>query len=470
MQISRNAPCPCGSGKKYKQCCLTALDTLVHESEPKSHDGAVSKVLAWLFTHHRKGMQVALDRLLAQLLSPQEIKSLAKLDGQTLTSVDINLTEWLLAHGSIEVKGAQRKIVDYVLSEDGISPTLLTPEQRLWITQLSLQALRLYDVTELIPGVQMTLCDAMDLKASPLVVREHSGTRSLEPGMRLGCRIMKVQDHLELSGCAYPFSGMAMGSVTPVYEAYLEEFSDEAQQAKEIELSLIIACQWLKQFVAPMPMPQIVDAQTGDPVLFITDHYRVFNWKILTEQLAKEVNIQGDIDNGWSRLQEFLGGQIRPIASIEPNLPKNQLSVFYKTKNYADQGRIWFENLSGNAVKFLLQEITDPIALAPKQKKQTQKMGKNKKNSAKLIDAISPKELTQIMEKAIGQIYLNWADKPLPALENKTPRQAIATTAGLERVKGLIRSYEAGEEMQAEQQEREPVSYTFLWKLLGLER
>ena len=22
QKISRNAPCPCGSGKKYKQCCL----------------------------------------------------------------------------------------------------------------------------------------------------------------------------------------------------------------------------------------------------------------------------------------------------------------------------------------------------------------------------------------------------------------------------------------------------------------
>lgn len=23
MKISRNAPCPCGSGKKYKKCCLS---------------------------------------------------------------------------------------------------------------------------------------------------------------------------------------------------------------------------------------------------------------------------------------------------------------------------------------------------------------------------------------------------------------------------------------------------------------
>jgi len=26
-KVSRNDPCPCGSGKKYKRCCLSAADT-----------------------------------------------------------------------------------------------------------------------------------------------------------------------------------------------------------------------------------------------------------------------------------------------------------------------------------------------------------------------------------------------------------------------------------------------------------
>lgn len=49
------------------------------------------------------------------------------------------------------------------------------------------------------------------------------------------------------------------------------------------------------------------------------------------------------------------------------------------------------------------------------------------------------------------------------ALSEKTPRQAIKTPAGLERVKGLLRSYEAGEKQQAAEQVRREVSYEFLW-------
>jgi hypothetical protein len=37
MKIGRNAPCPCGSGKKYKKCCGTdsASGTMAAESEPR---------------------------------------------------------------------------------------------------------------------------------------------------------------------------------------------------------------------------------------------------------------------------------------------------------------------------------------------------------------------------------------------------------------------------------------------------
>ena len=34
MSVSRNDPCPCGSGKKYKKCCLTAPATGLAQPAP----------------------------------------------------------------------------------------------------------------------------------------------------------------------------------------------------------------------------------------------------------------------------------------------------------------------------------------------------------------------------------------------------------------------------------------------------
>ena len=58
----------------------------------------------------------------------------------------------------------------------------------------------------------------------------------------------------------------------------------------------------------------------------------------------------------------------------------------------------------------------------------------------------------------------------MPLLDNKTPREAMKTPARLERVKGLLRTYEAREAAMARADGREPVSYQFLWDALGIER
>ena len=83
---------------------------------------------------------------------------------------------------------------------------------------------------------------------------------------------------------------------------------------------------------------------------------------------------------------------------------------------------------------------------------------------------VDPQSVALAVETAIRRTYANWADEPIPALDNKTPRQAIQTATGLERVKGLLRSYETGEQVQASQQGRPQVSYDFLWEAVGITR
>jgi hypothetical protein len=74
--------------------------------------------------------------------------------------------------------------------------------------------------------------------------------------------------------------------------------------------------------------------------------------------------------------------------------------------------------------------------------------------------------MAEVIETAIRRAYANWADEPIQVLDGNTPSQAIKTPAGLERVKGLLRGYEASEKQQAEQQGRE-IAYAILWDVLG---
>jgi hypothetical protein len=122
----------------------------------------------------------------------------------------VNAGEWLHARGEMLVKGQMRSINEYLLGRDG---PYLTPGQQRWIAQLRECPLCLYRVTDVRVGEGLTLVDALDVNAQPVVVQERSGSRSAQPGMLMGARVMHLEEHNELSGAIYPFARLREESV-----------------------------------------------------------------------------------------------------------------------------------------------------------------------------------------------------------------------------------------------------------------
>ncbi len=459
MKLSRNDPCSCGSGKKYKHCCLQ-LAVVQTSTSPftKPHDGAIAKSINWLKTHQRKGWQVAFDNLMHELLIEEDREALSQLDSESAGGIDINLTEWLLAEGSIQIQGAKRQIADYLIGPFGPS---FTPGQRNWIQQLAQRPLRLYRITDVKTGEQMTLCDVLNEAAEPVVVIERSGSQSARPGMMMGARVMLVQDHHELSGAVYPFSIIAGQDTVSRLQEVADEFGHLPDLAQELAWTLMSS--WLQQYVAPMSMPDMIDSYSGDPMVSITDYYNVNDWQALAQVLQNCPDLEGNKVDGWSRLLECDDGLTRPILSINLGKKPNQVQVFYRTQNYANQGRIWLEDLAGSCLSILTRRVADPQSMMQQSKRSKSKMAKQS-----AVPNIDPQEFSKLIEGVIRKTYANWCDESIPALSNKTPRQAIQTSAGLERVKGLLRSYQAGEKEQAKEQGRPEVSYDFLWIALGI--
>lgn len=459
-----NERCPCGSGKKYKHCCqregasLSAFEAPPADIKPQA--GGVEKAVEWLVNRHRKGWQVSFQRLRDDMLSPTDLEKLGQLDDETLSAVQVNLTEWLLAEGEIQTQGSHRRISDYLTGPSGPS---WTAGQRDWLQQLGQRPLRLYNVTDVVAGEGMTLCDTLNGDAAPMVVHERSGSQGLEPGMYLGCRVMRVGDHFELSGAVYPFSSLHGPAVADRLRATAEKFGDLPGVAQK--QGLVLMSSWLQQFVAPPPMPTLIDQHSGEPLVPITDHYRVLDWDALTRSLQACADVEGDRHEGWSRIIDCDDGQTRPLAHINPGKKRDQIEIFYKTQTYADQGRAWFDGLTGGSVAFLTRKVVSPESMM----RQNKKPGASVSKGMSLPD-IDPQELAQAMAELVQRSYAHWADECIPVLNNKTPRQAIQTAAGLERVKGLLRSYESSEKAQAAQQGRREISYDFLWKSIAVSR
>lgn len=437
---------------------------------PRDHEDAARVAISWLAERHRKGWRNAFEDLLDHW-RPEGPEDGWQLDEDGMTMVSINAGEWLIARGQIHARGGLREINSYLLGRDG---PYLTPGQRAWITQLRERPLRLYRVTDVRPGEGLTLVDELDAQAEPQAVRERSGSQSARPGMLMGARIMQVGDagdgHLELSGAIYPFGKLRETQVlTQVREvlvgaATLTLHADTLRDLAETE----IARAWMAQWFEPAPLPQIRDAATGDPMLLVTDHYRVHDAVALAAALAAQPDVSGDARQGWHRETRGGDAQLRSLVAINPGREADRIEVFCRTKRLADEGRAWFEALAGSAVRHLTREITDPAGSLARADGAGDVDAPT--SAASPTSALPPEVLAQALEHVIRRHYARWCDEAIPALGGLTPRQAIVTPAGLERVKGLLREYEDGEQRQSAAQGRPAVSYQFLWDALGISR
>lgn len=319
--LGRNNPCPCGSGLKYKRCCWQK--EFAPAPEVKDHDGAIARALTWLNERHRKAFRAAFEELLDESCTAEERRAFSSLDEETLAGIDLNLTEWLLAEGEMLVKGVRQRISACLLGAGG---PLFTVGQRDWLLQLSERPLRLYDATDVVPGVQITLCDALVVDSDPVVVRECSGSQTLQVGTQAGFRIMQVREHHELSGAAYPFSMLAgSGVLATLREA---QANLRAEPALPKVLGLTIISGWLRQYLAPPPIPALMDAHSGEPIRLITDHYEVRDWTALEQALANSQEVQGDKKDGWVRLRDCDDGHPRRLL---PSMTKSAQESFSTT-------------------------------------------------------------------------------------------------------------------------------------------
>ena len=307
-------------------------------------------------------------------------------------------------------------------------------------------------------------------------MREIRGSRSAKPGMLMGARIMEVatgagiDGHRELSGAIYPFSKLAEAAVLAqarqvmAGSAGLNFHSGNQRDLLELE----IARAWLDQWFAPASLPQIQDASTGDPLLLVTDHYRVLDAAALAASLSSQPDVSGDAQQGWNRMIEGADGAQRSRSTINPGRSTDRVELFHRTQRLADVGRAWFEGVAGAAVQHLTREITDPAGQFARAGGGDK--GLTPRSSATGTPDLPPEVIAQAIEQVLHRHYANWADETIPALDGRTPRQAITTPAGLERVKGLMREYEEGERQQFAAQGRPAVSYQFLWDALGISR
>ena len=168
-KVGRNDPCPCGSGKKYKKCCLNRLTT----DPAKSHVILVNRLLEWVLGQpDSKG---EFERFSRECVRDGPLTEI-EFDGLT----DAFVFEHKLPDG--------RTPFEHFLASTSISPDEIYAYQELGSGPFSM-----FEVLEVYEGLRLKLKDMICDKE--YTVKENRGTYQIEPGNIMVCRLGRYNSH-----------------------------------------------------------------------------------------------------------------------------------------------------------------------------------------------------------------------------------------------------------------------------------
>jgi len=416
----------------------------------------------------RRGLEV---EFLAAL---EEFESAAVDDGRPLAGSDneyykMQALEWALAEGVTEIDGREVRLRDLVL-EAGI---VLEADQRLWLERATEEPLTLWKIVGVSPGEGLELQDLLDEGAETVWTAERSGSRRLRRTEVIAARLARWNGGWEIAAL-YSIPDHEVLRLVSHLEDEVGAGGADPRQARRV--GRLIRDYWVRLFTRRQPIPDIVDSG-GDPIELTTDHWQVMDEVELKRRLAAEPDVVGTRERGWSRLQDPGAETSRTLLALNPGKRPDRLEVFARTRKLADEGRRWLEGVAGRSLRYLTREIVDPMS---KRVLGGEASGGRSMavESFRIGDQtppgpegeIPPDLKSRLIEKLYRQQYAGMADRSIPALGDKTPRQALRERGGERRVRLWLEGFERTEGRMAEDDGREPVDLGFLWQEIGLAR
>jgi hypothetical protein len=463
MKIGRNDPCPCGSGRKYKQCCLSRESAVAPESDALA---ARRKAREWLQTRlgERRLGELTQDYLdvLLDYHSGHDVfaRFVDRLDDVERATLQAGINDWVLCEARHERHGDATRGIDWALHAGDLP---LTPPQRTYLEALAAAPLRLYEVVEVEPERGLHLRDLLQPDQPVPFVHEVAATRSAEPGLILGARLLALDGRHQLGGAVYPLSRLGALEILDNLEAppHLPADADQHAQTPAARLPAAIRDTWLiDRMLPPESRAQPVPAQT-----FVEDRYEISDRAALESALAACPTMEPDDEgDGWSHWPEPDSDEphyaLRPPLDDDGKPMPGMLAVKALQQEVTDAARKHFEALAGAAVRFHERKTTHLDAFDAARVPQA---GADDTDADRSAEA-----RTAQAQQRYRDAYAGWADAPLPILGNRAPRALLADAAGRARVRLLLALYDETEAELARAARRGAASFDFLRAELGL--
>jgi hypothetical protein len=449
-KVGRNAPCPCGSGKKYKKCCL-------------SKDDAARKSARAPATLHELDQRLVeqMMRFGTTRFGDAWLRAAEDFDDHE-ASAEL-FAPWAVYHFAVEGK----PLVHWFVDSQGRS---LSGTERQWLEAQQASWLSVWEVTAVEPGKRITLEDLLTGEAR--TVEEVSGSKTL---VSRDAFLGRVVDHGGLSVLcgSHPRPlppAEAAEVVRRVRGRLRRKRAIPRDRLREEKIGRYMIARWeeaVEGLDERRRIPPRLENTDGEALLLTVDHFEFepSRREQVEKGLASLEGVEAPEPGGRHRTYVFTrppdmanrDWDKKVVGSVEVFGSKLRLET--NSVERADSLRQRLESACGDSIRHLAREHSDAFSLLAHSEESP--------DPGEQPSEIPPAEANNLIREYKEKHYADWADQPLPALEGRTPREAVRTKAGRGSVDLLLKDCENHE---ARTPEGQRFDFSGLRRDLGLER
>ena len=408
--VSRNANCPCGSGRKYKHCCLVREEAAAREAR---FELAVSRrIQDWAGEQFHDEIEAALEGF---------VGARRRMENDDITI----FTEWFHNDRDLAVGGTP--------SERYAARLDLPPDERAAASRIAAARLGLHRVLTVEPGISLTLEDVV--RGSRVAVRSsHVSREAVRWDILLG-RVMTGEQ---------PTLWGPTRSFAPCEE---EELLAELDRLARLDGEIVDGRSRLRAFrTHALELMRFRPASwtaeptfftiEGDPVAFCSAVWQVHDLDTVTEMLRTFGDLDPDepveIDITVSRDSLLAQCPVLPPGAVVLDAsPIDRPAASPVAAITLDGDKLLAETISEQRLAHAIDVITDDFGPLVELLEQV---------ATGVNDALATRPSTprpekedeesawerRLLDEALTTRMRRWPDEPNPALRGRTPREAAA--------------------------------------------
>jgi hypothetical protein len=426
MTIGRNEPCPCGSGKKYKRCCLASEEAA---ARPPSQE--------WHELDYRLMLEIGqwAKRRFGQAWATCGADYPADFENQP-EHFPLFMS-WVNCERKIE----GRPVASWYLEERGRN---LMAHERDWLTAQLNSWLSVWEILAVEPGQSLRLKDL--LTGEERTVTEAKASREVSVHLHVLARVVDHAGFSLLVGVhpnpLAPREGQAVVDQIRKDLGVTKRATPKELREGNLPTEMMGIWQDHVEEIANRPLPELRNTD-GDELVLIKDHYKVVGKNARTTieaEFAKMPDVQapepGEREHRYTVIQETTrSGAMESTIVASVVVKARSLVVEANSRERADVLRRRLEAAFGDIVRFAEREeelLRESLARSPRGEK-------------KPTPALEGPEVDALLLDFKERHYATWADISLPALDGLTPREAAQQPKFRARVDTLLKDMELQE-------------------------